>query len=89
MPVMGWPEQPTIDTRPRLRTGIQRFEVLKPDTQRAILGPAKYRAYRAGVLQLADVVGYRVHPRWGPVGWERSLRDILGSQADEWLEAAD
>lgn len=89
MPVHGYPSPPTTDSRPRIRTGVERFERLSPETQRKILGPAKYRAYRAGALQLSDVIGFRVHPRWGPVGWERSLRDILGSRADEWLEAAD
>lgn len=84
---LGFPGIP--DQRPLIPAGSEVFARLPVDTQRFILGPAKFRAFQDGELDLEDVVGFRIDPKWGPVGWERSLRDILGSRADEWLEAAD
>lgn len=50
------------------------------DTQRQILGP-KFPAYKAGKITLKDVVGYREDPRWGPMFFERSSRDIALGRA--------
>lgn len=84
---LGFPGIP--EAVPQIPRGADVFARLPVDTQRFILGPAKFRAYQAGDMALEDVIGLRVDPKWGPVGWERSLRDIMGEQADEWLGAAD
>lgn len=60
-----------------VRPGVDIFDDLDPIAQRAILGPAKFRAYQDGRIKLRDLVGYAEHPEWGPIRFERSLRSIL------------
>lgn len=59
--------------------GPDLFARLPADQQRAILGPAKFAAYQAGAIRLEDLRGFRRDPRWGRVGYERSLWEILAS----------
>ena len=63
--------------------GPDLFARLPEDQQRAILGPAKFAAYQVGAIRLEDLRGIRRDPRWGPVGYERSLREVLGTQRAE------
>jgi len=77
------------ETRPRVMPGTQRFLSLSEETQRRILGPGKFAAWKAGALDLEDLVGFRYDPRWGWVGYERSLASIVGEDAARrWLERA-
>ncbi|MBI2913527.1 MAG: minor capsid protein [Chloroflexi bacterium] len=74
------------DSRPKIEKGRDLFEQLSDERKRDILGPAKFAAYQEGKLKLADVAGSRKDPKWVPVGYERSLRDILGEEeAKKWL----
>jgi SPP1 gp7 family putative phage head morphogenesis protein len=61
------PEAVQIEEGPAL------FRRLAPDQQEAILGPAKYRAYRAKQITLQDVVAKRDSPVWGPSTSEAGL----------------
>lgn len=61
-------------------TGPDIFRRQSPQTKLSVLGPMKYAAYRAGVLRLEDIPGFRYDPRWGPVGFERSMRDIMAAK---------
>lgn len=65
------------ETRAEVTPGPELFARLPEDEQRAILGPAKFAAYQAGRITLEDLRGFRRDPRWGPVGYERSLREVL------------
>lgn len=65
------------DTEPLEPTGPELFARLPVHEQRAILGPAKYEAYSTGRITLQDLIGIRRDPRWGPVGYERSLAAAL------------
>lgn len=70
-------------------TGVEAFGKLAASEQRQILGPAKFAAFRAGKIDLADVRGFRRDRKWGPVGYERSLREIVGEkEAARWSKAA-
>lgn len=70
-------------------TGVQAFGKLPASEQRQILGPAKYAAFVAGELDLEDVRGFRRDRKWGPVGYEKSLREIVGEkEAAKWSRAA-
>lgn len=60
--------------------GAVLFDRLQPAQQQRVLGPAKYRAYVAGQITLDDVRGFARSRKWGRVGFERSLRDILGAE---------
>lgn len=57
------------------------FDKLPAADQLAILGPAKFRAFKAGAIELRDLIGNANHPDWGPVGFERSLKGVLGADA--------
>jgi SPP1 gp7 family putative phage head morphogenesis protein len=61
------------DGRPPLEDGPTLFSRLPIADQRTILGPAKFDAFKAGRLKLDDLIGFRDDPRWGKVGFERSL----------------
>jgi len=69
-------------------SGEERFAALVLADQRAVLGPAKLAAYQAGQLRLADLVGERTAGAWGPVRYERSLRDVLGDRALQFYRDA-
>jgi len=71
------------------RGTLDLFERLPDGRKRQILGPAKFAAYQNGKLKPEDMAGFRRDKKWGPVGYERSLRDILGSkQAEKWIAEA-
>lgn len=74
--ILGDPSIP--DNRPKRETGEEWLRKQPADTQRSILGNAKYEAWRDGKIQLDDVVKYHDHEQWGPTRTERALRDILG-----------
>lgn len=61
-------------------SGPMLFERLDAAQQQRVLGPAKFRAYAAGQISLQDVRGFARSRKWGRVGFERSLRDILGAE---------
>lgn len=86
---LGFPGVP--ETRLEVPRGVDVFETLAPHEQVQILGPAKYAAYKSGALDLVDLIGQKDDPKWGRVGWERSLRDALGARRarDYYREAAD
>lgn len=60
--------------------GPERFAGLGAATQRRVLGPAAYEAYRDGALQLGDMVGRRQSERWGGSIYVRSLRGVVGAE---------
>jgi SPP1 gp7 family putative phage head morphogenesis protein len=75
------------DTRPpKMVQGEQWFAGQGEEIQKAILGHAAFNAYKAGAIQLADLVGFGVHERWGPVRYTRSLSRVLGSGASAYYK---
>ncbi|MBI2954237.1 MAG: minor capsid protein [Chloroflexi bacterium] len=77
------------ETSVQVEKGTDLFERLSDERKREILGPAKFAAYKDGKLKLEDVAGFARHKEWGPVGYERSLRDILGErEARKWTAEA-
>ncbi|SNR38565.1 minor capsid protein [Blastococcus mobilis] len=71
------PVVPYVDYGP---TGPERFARLTAEQQRNILGPAAYRAYAGGELQLADLVHEHRHPEWGLVRRTGSLTAAVGAE---------
>ncbi len=74
--------------RPTPTPGSELFDTLSEADQRFVLGPAKYRAYQGGALQLDDLRGFARDPKWGVVGYERSLTAVLGDKAARFLKVA-
>lgn len=71
-----------------VRRGVALFERLTDAQQRRILGPAKYRAYKVGSLTLEDLRGFG-RGRYGRrIGYERSLRNVLGDDLARAFRAA-
>jgi SPP1 gp7 family putative phage head morphogenesis protein len=67
------------DTRPPLpESGESWFARQSPQYQESLLGPGKYEAYRAGQIQLSDLVGRRNDPNWGPSRYVKSLDAAIG-----------
>lgn len=63
---------------PVIMPGPDRFDALPEATQEAILGPAKFRAYKDGAFALPAIVRTGRDPRWGPYRAERSLASLVG-----------
>lgn len=67
------------DTAPEIASGTGWFARQDAETQRKILGQAKYDAWKDGAFTFDEVVGFRDDPTWGPTRWERSLKDLLAA----------
>jgi|GEM_PF-1371518 len=65
------------DTNPVIESGISQFEKLSKEQQIAILGQAKYDAWKAGKFTLSDLVGRRYSKAWGSMRYEKSLAELL------------
>lgn len=72
--IVGDPSIP--DIRSKRDTGPEWFARQPASAQRQILGPGKHALYEKGKLRLEDLVGHREDPKWGPVRWERPLKDF-------------
>lgn len=59
--------------------GEEAFARAPASLQLQVLGPGKYAAYERGDLSLADLRGFRDDPRWGRVGFEKPLRDVVAA----------
>jgi SPP1 gp7 family putative phage head morphogenesis protein len=57
------------------------FDTQPESVQRRVLGPAGYRAWQAGEVQLGDFVGVRTTEAFGSTVQAKSLRGILGDGA--------
>lgn len=68
------------DTQPSLLTGADWLELQPEGTQRAMLGPLKYDAWKAGRITVADMVARTYSPTWGTMRRERSMREILAGR---------
>lgn len=80
----------TRGSRAEFERGPDLFDDADAVTQERVLGPAGYRAYQSGALELRDLVGQRDDPTLGTVYQRRSLSAALGSRkAEEFKQAAD
>jgi SPP1 gp7 family putative phage head morphogenesis protein len=70
-------------------SGSTQFRDLPEADQLAILGPAKHAAYKAGDLQLPDLVRSKTTPEWGVTRSTGSLVDAVGpAKAKTYYAAA-
>lgn len=78
------------ETSIEIPRGSALFDALPDSDKVQILGPAKFAAYKSGVIDLDDLIGQRQDAKWGLVGWERSLKEAIGARrAAEFRLAAD
>lgn len=64
------------DTRPPVPSGKAWVEGQSPAVQKAMMGPAKYEAWKAGDITLDDMVAQHQSDDWGTMRSERSLKSI-------------
>ena len=73
---------------PAIAPGAEEFSKLTTDQQEAILGPAKYRAFKDGAVAFDNFVKETHSPVWGACSTERSLVDVLGpTRAGEYYRS--
>ncbi len=65
------------DTSVQIESGSDWFDNQSEDTQRAILGNAKYDAFQNGDFTLDDIVGTNDDPDWGKSIYEKPLKDLV------------
>jgi len=61
-----------------IESGESWFNAQDETTQRTMMGPAKYDAWQAGEIELADLVSVHNDPIYGDMRGEASLVSILG-----------
>jgi SPP1 gp7 family putative phage head morphogenesis protein len=59
-----------------IEDGVTAFGKLTEHQQLAVLGPAKYVAFREGIIKLPELVGRRRSKRWGTMRYEKSLKEL-------------
>lgn len=67
------------DTGSDIQSGVSWFDEQDEATQRAILGPGKFAAWKDGQFSLADVVGYDEDEDWGTSIKEKSLKALVNA----------
>ena len=75
------------DTRPTIQTGKDWFNDQPEAVQKAMLGPAKWQAWKDGHITLDDVVRQDTSAAWGTHRREASLAEIArskGVNARDW-----
>jgi len=64
-----------------IEPGEKAFERLSDTEQLNVLGPAKFAAYKDGEIKLTDLVGRKYSKEWGWTRSEKSLKDVIGTDA--------
>lgn len=75
------------DTRPPVRSGKAWLEGQSPTIQQAIMGKARWNAWKDGKISLDDMVARPSHPAWGTMRRERSLAEIKAGANPNYQQA--
>jgi SPP1 gp7 family putative phage head morphogenesis protein len=62
--------------RIEIESGVVRFEKLSEDDKREILGKGAYERYKAGAIQITDLVEREESAAWGTIRRRRTLAEI-------------
>lgn len=76
------------DTNPQIEPGVSVFDRLPAEKQIKILGPAKFAAWKEGQFTLSDLVGRIRSIIWGTHRYEKSLQDLMGKKAKDYIRLA-
>lgn len=82
---LGFPGLP--DTRPSVPSGEAWFTGLSEAEQQRTMGPAMWRAWKAGEVRWEDLSRAHTDPVYGEMRTAASLRALLGSGAREYYRA--
>lgn len=75
--ILGKDAEGLKETSPGVETGREWLERQPDDVARAILGPAKWKAWKEGAITLDDMVTRDHSEEWGTMRREASLSEIL------------
>lgn len=64
---------------PIATSGASWFETQPEVTQRTMMGPKAFDLYQRGEVALADFEGYRDDRTWGPMTYQRSVKEITSA----------
>jgi len=78
---LGIEDISSIPSAPQMQTGSEWFHDQDADTQKQILGNAKYDAYKNGDFSFDDLVGHAHDADWGHSIYEKSLKQLVGGKA--------
>lgn len=79
----SWEEMGFIgirDTSPKIPSGEELFNKLSDVEKLAVLGPAKYAAYKEKAITLADLSKFKPDDKWGGMWYEPSLKEVVGAE---------
>lgn len=82
----GYSEQDARSYLLRTMTGEKAFGTLDAETQKAILGKAKYLAWKDGKFEFSDLSVRTSDPVWGAGRKVASLRELLGADEAKYLD---
>jgi len=69
-----------------IEPGISWLSRQSEETQRTILGPARYNAWKAGAVDLSEYSVIDPHPVYGPIRRAASLKEVLGDDAVQFYK---
>lgn len=75
------------DEQLAVESGAGQFAKLSEAQQARVLGPAKLAAYKAGAVELKDFVQVKTSPTWGKSRSAKSLRAVLGKDAEKFYRS--
>lgn len=67
------------ETNVEIQSGADWFSEQDAETQRGILGPGKYAAWKDGQFDFADIVGYAHSKEWGTSIKEKPLKELVNT----------
>lgn len=76
------------EPKPGRAEGAELFEAQPEETKLLVLGRAGYEAYKRGDATLRDFATFDDHPTWGRTLRRRSIREIVGVDASEYVKRA-
>lgn len=72
---------------PSVGSGEEWFDLLDSDTQKEILGPGMYNAWKDGAVSLQDMSVLVDNPAYGTIARKASLVELLGDGARQYYES--
>jgi len=73
-----------VDVELDIRDGLELFQEASEQTQKAVLGPAAYEAWKSGEVDLIDFLGRSNSAQWGTMRYTRSLKSIRAGTGGQW-----
>jgi hypothetical protein len=77
---IGIEDTSSIPSAQPMQTGSEWFHEQDTDTQKQILGNAKYSAWKNGDFELSNIIQHSNDADWGHSIGEKSLKQLVGGK---------